>query len=100
MLNICKSFSVQTGLTFNARKTMCIKFHCGQHMKDIVQYPLYLGQERLQWYSEVNILGMFLIVVLVLVLMLLTEKDNSLGVLIELLLNLDLPILCVKLDCL
>ncbi len=27
MLNICKAFSTSTGLTFNAKKTLCIKFH-------------------------------------------------------------------------
>ncbi len=26
MLNICKDFSTSTGLTFNAKKTLCIKF--------------------------------------------------------------------------
>ncbi len=26
MLNICKAFSTSTGLTFNAKKTLCINF--------------------------------------------------------------------------
>ncbi len=32
MLNISKAFSTSTGLTFNAKKTLCIKFHHGHHV--------------------------------------------------------------------
>ncbi len=31
MLNICKAFSTSTGLTFNAKKTLCIKFSLHFH---------------------------------------------------------------------
>ncbi len=35
MLNISKVFSTSTGLTFNAKKTLCIKFHHGCHVNEI-----------------------------------------------------------------
>ncbi len=57
MLNICKTFSDQTGLIFNATKTMCIKFHSGKHPEEITQYPVYLGNEELKWYPNVKHLG-------------------------------------------
>jgi len=57
MLNICKSFSSGNGLTFNATKTLCIKFHSGKHDSAIVQYPVYLGPDKLKWYAKVTHLG-------------------------------------------
>ncbi len=57
MLNICKSFSERTGLIFNATKTLCIKFHSGHHSESITQYPIFLGNEKLKWYSKVKHLG-------------------------------------------
>ncbi len=47
MLNICKAFSTSTGLTFNAKKTLCIEFHHGHHMNDITQYTIVLGNDKL-----------------------------------------------------
>ncbi len=48
MLNIGKAFSVRTGLTFNAKKTLCIKFHHAYHMNDIItKYPIFLGNHKL-----------------------------------------------------
>ncbi len=43
MLNICKAFSTSTGLTFNAKKTLCLKFHHGPHVNEITQYPIFLA---------------------------------------------------------
>ncbi len=40
MLNICKAFSTSTGLTFNAKKNLCIKFHHGHHLSEITQYTI------------------------------------------------------------
>ncbi len=57
MLNICKAFSTSTGLTFNARKTLCIKFHYGHHVNEITQYTIFLGNDKLKWYSQVEHLG-------------------------------------------
>ena len=56
MLDICKTFSDSTGLVFNARKTMCIKFHHGNHT-DVEQYPIYLGHDKLVWCNQVKHLG-------------------------------------------
>ncbi len=57
MLNICKSFSTSTGLTFNAKKNLCIKFHHGHHVNEITQYTIFLGNDKLKWYSQVKHLG-------------------------------------------
>ncbi len=57
MLNICKAFSTSTGLTFNAKKTLCIKFHHGHHLNEITQYAIFLGNDKLKWYSKVKLLG-------------------------------------------
>ncbi len=56
-LNICKAFSTSTGLTFNAKKTLCIKFHHGCHMNEITQYTIFLVSDKLKWYSQVKHLG-------------------------------------------
>ncbi len=69
MLNICNNFSCSNGLIFNATKTMCIQFHYGKHSGEIPQYPVYLGLDKLQWYSQVKHLGHILIVVQVFQLM-------------------------------
>ncbi len=55
MLNICKAFSTSTGLTVNAKKTLCIKYHHGHHVNEITQYTIFLG--KLKWYSQVKNLG-------------------------------------------
>ncbi len=57
MLNICKAFSNGTGLTFNAKKTLCIKFHHRHHVNEITQYTIFLGNDKLKWYSQVKHLG-------------------------------------------
>ncbi len=57
MLNICKAFSAHTGLTFNAKKTLCIKFYHGRHVNEITQYTIFLGNDKLKWYSQVKHLG-------------------------------------------
>ncbi len=57
MFNICKAFSTSTGLTFNAKKTlciMCIKFHHGHHVNEITWYTICLGNDKLKWYSQVK----------------------------------------------
>ncbi len=40
MLNICKAFSTSTGLTFNVKKTLCIKFHHGCHVNEITVFNI------------------------------------------------------------
>ncbi len=54
MLNICKAFSTSTGLTFNAKKTLCIKCHHGDHVNEITQYTIFLGNDKLKWYLKVK----------------------------------------------
>ncbi len=51
ILYICKAFSTSTGLYFNAKKTLCIKFHHGHHVNEITQYTIFLGNDKLKWYS-------------------------------------------------
>ncbi len=46
-----------TGLTFNAKKTLCIKFHHGHHVNEITQYTIFLGNDKLKWYLQVKHLG-------------------------------------------
>ncbi len=57
MLNICKDFFTSTGLTFNAKKTLCIKFHHGHRVNEITQYTIFLGNDNLKWYSQVKHIG-------------------------------------------
>ncbi len=57
MLNICKAFSTSTGLTLNAKKTLCIKFHHGHRVNEITQYIIFLGNDKLKWYLQVKHLG-------------------------------------------
>ncbi len=78
MLNICKAFSISTGLTFNAKKTLCIKFHHEHHVNEITQYTIFLGNDKLKWYSQVKHLGHTFHCF---VLMLLIEKASLLAVL-------------------
>ncbi len=33
---------------------MCIQFHYGKYSGEIPQYPVYLGLDKLQWYSQVK----------------------------------------------
>ncbi len=47
-----QSFSNSTGLTFNANKTQ----H-GHHVNEITQYTIFLGNDKLKWYSQVKDLG-------------------------------------------
>ncbi len=54
MLNICKAFSTSTSLTFNAKKTLCIKFHHGHHVNEITQYTIFPDNDKLKWYSQVK----------------------------------------------
>ncbi len=54
---ICNTFSSSNCFIFNATKTMCIQYHCGKHSGEIPQYPVYLGLDKLQWYSQVKHLG-------------------------------------------
>ncbi len=54
MLNICKAFSTSTCLTFNAKKTLCIKFHHGNQVNKITQYTIFLGNDKLKCYSQVK----------------------------------------------
>ncbi len=49
--------STITGLTFNAKKTLCIKFHHGCHVNEITHYTICFGNDKLKWYSQVNHLG-------------------------------------------
>ncbi len=44
-------------MAFNVTKTMCIEFHYGKHSGEIPQYPVYLGLDKRQWYSQVKHLG-------------------------------------------
>ncbi len=57
MHNISKAFSTSTGLTFNAKKTLCIKFHRGHHVNEITQYTIFLGNDKLKWNLQVKHLG-------------------------------------------
>ncbi len=57
MLNICKAFSTSTGLTFNPKTTLCIKFLHGHHVNEITQYTIFLGNDKLKWYSQIKHLG-------------------------------------------
>ncbi len=36
---------------------LCIQFHYGKHSGEIPQYPVYLGLDKRQWYSQVKHLG-------------------------------------------
>ncbi len=54
MLIICKAFWTSTGLTFNAKKTLGIKFHHQHHVNEITQYTIFLGNDKLKWYSQVK----------------------------------------------
>ncbi len=40
------------------QKPLCIQFHYGKHSGEIPQYPVYLGLDKLQWYSQVKHLGL------------------------------------------
>ncbi len=57
MLNICKAFSTSTGLTFTAKKTLCIEFHHGHHVNETTQYTIFLGNDKLKWYWQVKHIG-------------------------------------------
>ncbi len=58
MLKLCNNFSCSNGLIFHGTKPMCIQFHYGsKHSGEIPQYPVYLGLDKLQWYSQVKHLG-------------------------------------------
>ncbi len=57
MLNILINFLIVMASYFNATKTMCIQFHYGKYSGEIPQYPVYLGLDKLQWYSQVKHLG-------------------------------------------
>ncbi len=48
MLNICKAFSTSTGLTFIAKKTLCIKFQPGCRVNEITHYTILLGNDKLK----------------------------------------------------
>ncbi len=54
MFNICKAFSTSTSLTFNAKKTLSIKFYHGHHVNEITMYTIFLGNDKLKWYSQVK----------------------------------------------
>ncbi len=54
MLNICNKCSCSNSLIFNATNIMCIHFHYGKHSGEIPQYPVYLGLDKLPWYSQVK----------------------------------------------
>ncbi len=49
--------NIDTSLTFNAKKTLCIKFHHGHHVNEITHYTIFLGNDKLKWYSQVKHLG-------------------------------------------
>ncbi len=36
---------------------MCIKFHHRHHVNEITQYTIFLGNDKLNWYSQVKYLG-------------------------------------------
>ncbi len=36
---------------------MCIQFHYGMHSGEIPEYPVCLGLDKRQWYSQVKQLG-------------------------------------------
>ncbi len=46
-----------TGLTFNVKKTVCINFHHACQVNEITQYTIFLGNDKLKWYSQVKHLG-------------------------------------------
>ncbi len=60
MLNICKTILLLLVLLLMQRK-LCIKFHHGCHLYEITQYTIVLGNDKLQWYSQVKHLGHTLI---------------------------------------
>ncbi len=33
---------------------MCIPIHCGYYINEISQSPVYLDQDKLQWYSQIK----------------------------------------------
>ncbi len=53
-LNICKAFTTSTDLAFNTKNTLCIKFHHGCHVNEITRYTIFLGNDKLKWYSQVK----------------------------------------------
>ncbi len=58
MLDICNSFSKEHGLAFNAKKSMCIKFHQGYHTESVLdRFKVLLGNEKLSWAEHVKHLG-------------------------------------------
>ncbi len=57
ILYLCKAFSTSIGLTVNAKKTLCIKFHHGHLVNEITQYTIFLSNDKLKWYSQVKHLG-------------------------------------------
>ncbi len=57
MFYISEAFSTSTGLTCNAKKTLGIKLQHGHHVNEITQYTIFLGNNKLKWYSQVKHLG-------------------------------------------
>ncbi len=60
--NYCQQILVQfvvtlSPLIFNAKETLCIKFHHGHHVNEITQYTIFLGNDKLKCYSQVKHLG-------------------------------------------
>jgi len=53
MLSICKSFAAEYNITFNAKKTMCIKF--GSPVTD--DDKVYLDRTLIKWVERIKHLG-------------------------------------------
>ena len=54
MLLICEDFSEDYGMTFNPKKSVCIRF--GQ--KQTMNLPkLYIGSDEIEWQTCINHLG-------------------------------------------
>ncbi len=39
------------------QRRLCIKFHHGRHVNEITQYTIFLGNDKLKWYSQVKHIG-------------------------------------------
>ncbi len=54
MIKICDEFGVEFRVTFNAKKTQCIKFGL---INDTLFKPVTLNNKMINWESNVNHLG-------------------------------------------
>ena len=57
MIQICESFGIEYGVSYNSGKTMCIAFSKQEQVPNIT---LYLNKTKLQWCNQVKYLGIYL----------------------------------------